>query len=310
MGVLNSKTRVVDVVMTPNGRASLALGGLNVAYATFTDGQTYYEPSSITGSYDTTTDRIFLESPGSLPQDTLSLTTDDTGKLIPASAFGTNITQQGTLYTDSTPVVGYQTGSGFSSAVTNIVNMFQTAYMYNALIGSRAPLDDDQNFSIVPNSASFNMPSDLVIDDVAEIDSADSLFFDKRFANLPQFKFLPPVVSSAGIVTELGKYNNIKKFNQYTYEDLKNDVFGTEKFPIKQRSDINIETSTQENDLIVQMYEITNDGVTKLDAVDYGEVIDYTDSDHQQKRVIFFGKVFLDSSETATYVNLFTVVVD
>lgn len=310
MGVLNSKTRVVDVVMTPNGRASLALGGLKVAYATFTDGQTYYDESSISGSYDTATDRIFLEAPGSLPQDTLSLTTDDTGKLIPASAFGTNITQRGTLYTDSTPVVGYQTGSNFSSAVRNVVNMFQTAYSYNSLIGTRTPVDDDQNFSIVPNSASFNILTDLKVDDVAEIDTADSLFFDKRFANLPQFKFLPPVVSSAGITSELGKYSNIKKFNQYTYDDLKTDVFGTSTTPVKQRSDIDIETSTRENDLVVQMYEITNDGVTKLDAVDYGEAIDYTDKDHQQKRIIFFGKVFLDNSETATYVNLFTVVFD
>lgn len=58
------------------------------------------------------------------------------------------------------------------------------------------------------------------------------------------------------------------------------------------------------------MYEVTNNGVTKLDAVDYGEFVDYTDREHPQKRVLFFGKVFLDNTETATYVNIFTVVLD
>lgn len=314
MGALDSKTRVLDVVMTPNGRASLARGGFNVAYASFTDGQTFYDPGSISGSYDTATDRIFLEAPGSLPQDTLVITTDDSGDLIPASAFGTNIDAKGTLYeidyTGYRPVSGYQTGSNFSSAVDNVTSMFQTAYSYNSIIGTRPPLDEDLDFTIVPTTASFSTIGISGSESVSEIDTADSLFFDKRFANLPQFKFLPPVVSTGGAVGFLGKFRNIKKFNQYTYEDLKSDVFGTDSNPIKQRRDVTIESTTLQNDLVIQMYEITNDGVTKLDAVDYGEVVDYTDNNHQQKRIVFFGKVFLDNSETATYVNLFTVVFD
>jgi len=312
MGVLNSKTRVIDVVMTPNGRASLAQGGLNVAYASFTDGQTYYDPGSISGSYDAATDRIFLETPSSLPQDTLTLTTDDSGDLIPASAFGTNIDAVGTLYniTGTKAVTGYQTGSDFSSAVSNITNMFKTAYEYNSFIATRPPLDDNLDFTIIPSSASFIIDSRLSQAEVTEIDAVDSLFFDKRFANLPQFKFLPPVVESRGTVGLLGRYKNIKKFNQYTYENLKTDVFGTDSEPVKPRFDVNIETTTQTNDIVMQMYEVTNNGLTKLDVVDYGEVIDYADREHQQKRILFFGKVFLDNSETATYVNLFTVVID
>jgi hypothetical protein len=314
MGILDPKTRILDVALTPNGRAALARGGLNVAYASFTDGQTFYDPASITGSYDTATDRIFLEVPSSLPQDTLALVTDDSGDLIPASAFGTDIDARGTLYVSSisgkNPVTGYSTGNGFSSAVDNIVNMFQTSFEYNSIIGTRPPLDSDTSFEIVPISGTFSM--DGVAGDlpISEIDTADSLFFDKRFANLPQFKFLPPTVSSGGTSRLLGKYRNIKRFNQYTYEDLKRDVFGTDRNPIKERRDFDIERSSLSNDIVMQMYEITNDGVAKLDAVDYGEVIDYSDKEHQQKRILFFGKVFVDNSETATFINLFTVVID
>lgn len=311
MGALDSKTRVIDVVMTPNGRASLARGGLNVAYATFTDGQTYYDPGSISGSYDTAADRIFLEAPSSLPQDTLTQITDDTGKLLPVDAFGTYASSDGTVYySGSLRITGYQTGSVFSSAVTNVTNMFQTAYEYNSFISTRPPLDDDLEFTIVPNNTSFSIPSDLTDSSISEIDTVDSLFFDKRFANLPQFKFLPPVVSSGDTVAPLGQFRNIKKFNQYTYNDLKTEVLGTDTDPIKPRRDIDITSTTLENDLVIQMHEVTNNGVTKLDIVDYGEVVDYTDRDHQQKRILFFGKVLLDNSETATYVNLFTVVID
>jgi len=90
MGILDPKKRVVDVVMTPLGREALSRSGLNVAYASFTDGQAYYDESSISGSYDQATDRIYLEAPGSLPQDTLALVTDDTGDLIPSFVFGSD----------------------------------------------------------------------------------------------------------------------------------------------------------------------------------------------------------------------------
>lgn len=315
MGVLDSKTRVLDVVLTPTGRAALARGGLNVSYATFTDGQAYYDPSSITGSYDSATDRIMLEAFPSLPQDILSQTTDDEGNLIPASAFGsgsssTSIDATGKLYSGSNPVSGYQTDGAFSSAVSNIVNMFQTSFSYNTIIGTRPPLDDDTNFTILPTSTTFRIDESLPTESITEIDTADSLFFDKRFANLPQFKFLPPVVSTEGKTGQLGRFRNIKKFNQYSYDDLKREVFGTDSSPVKQRRDIDITDTSISNDLILQMYEVTNIGVTKLDAVDYGEFVDYTDREHPQKRVLFFGKVFLDNTETATYVNIFTVVLD
>ena len=58
------------------------------------------------------------------------------------------------------------------------------------------------------------------------------------------------------------------------------------------------------------MYEITVDGVTKLESFDYGEVTDLTDRARQNKRVIFFGKVQTDQYESATFLNLFTVVLD
>lgn len=314
MGILDPKKRVMDVIMTPIGRESLSKDGLSIAYATFTDGQAYYDPSSITGSYDTASDRIYFEAPSSLSQDLFCLTTDDTGKLIPANVFGTSITSDGSLYEQSiegsSAVVGLQSGSNFSSAVTSVINLFQQSFSYNTIIGSRDPLDEESDFVVTPNTASFDVPLDVYTNDFESINNVDSLFFDKRFSNLPQFKFLPPFTKKSGTKSNLGKFQNIKRFNDYTLNDLKSEVFGTNSDPVKQRVDVDFETTSNTNDITLQMYEITTSGVTKLDAVDFGEVVDRSDKTRPSKRVIFFGKVFLDDTQTATYVNLFTVVLD
>jgi|GEM_PF-4681672 len=319
MGILDSKKRVVDIVMTPQGRASLARSGLKIAYASFTDGQAYYDPSSITGSYDTATDRVYLESPGSLPQDILAIVTDDTGDIIPATAFGSNndtgvkVAKDGKIYVNyagSNPVAGTNPGNDFSSAVSDITNMFQKSFSMNTVIGTRDPIDDESDFEINPTETTFQFTEDGTDLPVASINLADSIFFDKRFSNLPQFKFLPPVAKTGGQTVEIGNFKNIKSFNSYTYQDIKEETLGTESAPVKQRAEFEIVNSSMQNDMVIQMYEVNADGVLKLDAVDYGNVIDTTDRQRPLKRIIFYGKVFLDDTETVTYVNLFTVVID
>lgn len=310
----------MDVVMTPIGRAALANGGLDVSYASFTDGQTYYDPSSISGSYDFATDRIFLEAPASLPQDTLAMITDDSGDLIPVSAYGTNTDAEGHVFVwsgelindsigGSTNINGLISGEDFSSSVSDVTNMFQTSFSYNTIIGSRDPLDDEEDFLINPNSASFQVPDITSSFSVTSINVADSIFFDRKFANLPQFRFLPPVVRTGGSNVKIGEYDSLKGFNRYPYERLKIDLgIGTKD--VKENKKIIFQKTSNTNDIVLQLYEITNSTVTKLDAVDYGEVTDLTDTERSQKRIVFFGKVFLDDTDTVTFINLFTVVID
>jgi hypothetical protein len=317
MGILDSKTRVMDVVMTPWGRSMLARGGLNVAYASFTDGQTYYDPSSISGSIDSAVDRIYLESPASLPQDMLAVVTDDSGNIIPtivlaSSSYASTLGSDGTIYSGSLAINGINPtfSSSFSSAIIDLTNTFQAAYKLNTIIGSRDPLDDTDSFVINPVTASFTINSSDNLGIISSIGTANSLFFDRRFSNSPQFKFLPPVVKNGDTDVNLGTFVNIKESNSYTYEDMKNEIFGTDQNPIKQRFDSNFQDTSLSNDIVMQMYEITVDGVTKLESFDYGEVTDLTDRARQNKRVIFFGKVQTDQYESATFLNLFTVVLD
>jgi len=69
--------------------------------------------------------------------------------------------------------------------------------------------------------------------------------------------------------------------------------------------------TSEDNNIVMQMFE-TNDQklkFKKLDVIDFGE-FSTQHSKRPNKHIFFAGKVFLDSFDVPTYVNLFTIVLD
>ena len=66
------------------------------------------------------------------------------------------------------------------------------------------------------------------------------------------------------------------------------------------------------SNVLTQIYEKdTIDGkLKKLDIVDAGEFLDESDSERLVKRVFYVGKVYNDSNNYATFLNLFTLIWD
>jgi len=81
MGILDNKTRILDAILTAEGRRQIAEGTFNVTHVTFEDGSMVYQPDSEEGHVDPT-DRIYLEA-STLPQDQIIFETNDSGKLVP-----------------------------------------------------------------------------------------------------------------------------------------------------------------------------------------------------------------------------------
>lgn len=79
-GILDSKSRVLDVLLTAEGRKQAADGKLNVSYVTFTDAEVSYQKDAEEGHVDPTT-KIYFEA-CSLPQDRIVFETDESGNLI------------------------------------------------------------------------------------------------------------------------------------------------------------------------------------------------------------------------------------
>jgi hypothetical protein len=85
MGILDSKSRVMDAITTVEGRRQLAAGTFEVSYVTFTDAGVSYESDAVDGHVDPT-GRIYLEA-ASLPQDQIVFEANDEGYLNPVREY-------------------------------------------------------------------------------------------------------------------------------------------------------------------------------------------------------------------------------
>jgi hypothetical protein len=66
-----------------------------------------------------------------------------------------------------------------------------------------------------------------------------------------------------------------------------------------------MERSTVTNNVALQVFETTsNNGVRKMDLIDFGSVT----VGQRQVRVVFAGRVFINSYEFPTFVNVLTLV--
>ena len=80
-GILDSKVRVIDAVITQEGKRQIANGGLRSIFASVSDKHTYYEADAASGSSDATV-RLYFESPTECINDSIVMESDDSGKLL------------------------------------------------------------------------------------------------------------------------------------------------------------------------------------------------------------------------------------
>ena len=76
-GILDSKTRFIDMIVTQEGKRQISTGGLRAKYASISDDQTFYDPLEV----DDVSNRIFFQSMGS-HNEVIVLEKDDSGRLI------------------------------------------------------------------------------------------------------------------------------------------------------------------------------------------------------------------------------------
>lgn len=80
-GILDKKSRIIDAILTEEGRRQMAEGTYSVSYVTFSDAGVAYESDSVEGHVDPT-NRIYFEA-CNLPQDKIVFEADDSGNIYP-----------------------------------------------------------------------------------------------------------------------------------------------------------------------------------------------------------------------------------
>jgi len=312
--ILDNKTRVMDVVVTSEGKRQIGSGDFKIAYATFTDRHTYYDKSSISGSYDSATSRPFLEAT-SLAFDQITIESDDNGAVIPFATIVTDADKRvnvmgGTIVENGVPQNNVNPKTLDTLADTIIASTLGN-FKKQMIISSRDPLDDSETFDLSVNDIKFNYGNrgPIVGDDVnVSLDQAASVFTDKLFSNAPNFMFLPPVAKTQTGITTLGQYKDIRNVEKYDYDDLIKDLVGSvPDQPICPNETIEFTNTSSTNDICIQAFEINN-SFSKLEMVDFGEI--YPKSAGESKRVIFLGKTYTDRFGATNFANIFTLILE
>jgi len=318
-GILDNRTRIMDTIVTLEGRRQMADGKLRVEYVSFTDGGTFYDPDVISGSADATK-RIYFEQ-CHLPQDQITFEADDSGRLKPfKNSKGINTTIAGKLYENYSSSANFEflTDSAFASAAETLIASSVNNFNNLQVIGTKDYVFENDGFDIGPNSVTFEITNEKPVSvqnpDLTNrfLNELPSLFNDKLLSNVLNFKYLPPVnkientlIDKTDLaVIEANKIGNYEKLgtDPFTPQQLETELSTYEKSGYKKL--VKFDPTSMKNRLVSQFFEIDNTEMKKLDVIDYGTY----QYNGVQKQAFFVGKVFLDSNGSQTFVRLFTLV--
>lgn len=287
-GILEQKSRVIDVVFTPDGRRQILTGEARIKYASFSDSGAIYEGNS-ENILDQSSANIGLES-FSTQWDQVVVETDDNGKLF--SFIGNEVS----LTPDQKIILSGSIQSSILNAAEVISESSLQSVKNLQLIKNKKIRVNDKGLKFSKSSHNFDYyhpfngePSTTFLEDV------DPIFSNRRFSNNNNFLYLPPTqTGNNGGTTPLGNYYraNEKGGQNEILNSLKGIEF--EKFDSSKY--------TEENELIIQFFEEKEGNLTKLDVVPYK-------LKNKKNTIYFVGKVLNDKDGIPKFVNIFTVVI-
>jgi hypothetical protein len=350
MGILDKKTRFIDLVITQEGKRQIAAGKLRAELASLSDGSAFYDKSE----FDDVQNRIYFEVM-ERPENSIVLEKDDSGRLLPfdfsptGSIVGNNIFL-GEVSENNVLQMKAVTGSQFASTEAEIMDAMLRHFKNNYLLGTHDQIGSNE-FVVSPREVVFEINNKAPFSnnprsEVINVDFAEPFFLDPRLSHLPNFQFLPPINKNG---SSFGIYEDLRATNEETWEDiktrldynnyenidhnassenLKDNYFGNLKNnsrkllldsgelpgrPVQKNivKEFQIEKTSFENNLLIQMFEDSpGSTMTKLDIIDAGVFYDENDEQFPNKRVFYLGKVYFDSYQTPTFINMFTLVME
>lgn len=227
-GILDSKTRFIDLIVTSEGKRQLASGDLRAEYASFTDMHTFYDKAL--GAKDAS-GRIFFEVMDR-PENVIVVEKDDSGRLIEmnfsttSSIVGDNIFT--TNYSENVPSLLATSGSQFASVSSDFISASINHFNKNYLIGTKQGLKG-QEFKLDSNSAVFTISNSIPFSagpkqKIINVNRADPFLLDEKLSHLPNCQFLPPVNQDG---SAYGSYSDLRNTSKQNWADIKNELGAT-----------------------------------------------------------------------------------
>jgi hypothetical protein len=304
-GFLDSKQRMIDVLITNEGRRQLARGKMQIKFATFTDLDAFYEADVVSGSSDATL-RPHIEA-FSRSQDRITFESDSAGNLSEFSGGDKGMLAGNVLITSGSKFLNFPSSSIRREAQLDILTSSFDHFSAQMLLSTDDPLDDDMAFTLGAESIGFDVVDDTLSNrqgvSIASLNDVESFFQDKRLSHIPNFKYMPPRNASTPEEPEgslLGDYPRFDQGNIMTFSDLMAELADREHRVVR------FTETSRDGNIFGQFFEIRDDIMKKLDVIDFGEHIDQASGISQH--VYFAGRIFVDNRGSHTFVNLFTLI--
>jgi len=312
-GILDNKKRVMDTIVTQEGKRQLASGQFQIKYASFTDGTAFYEGDILSGSSDATI-RLSFEAANRY-QDNIVFETDDSGNMLAFQGGKTSMTPEGSLLLsgDGTAAPSVViTAEAFSSAVTSLTDAsLESFYDLNIITTNDGNLirksRTKEGFYIrnirkdhftISDSTSFSSGKST-----GTLEESSAFILDEKLAHVDNFQFLPPINNNDK--TRNGSYvdyndtpNGKRILDRQLYRELRKS----------QTLTISLRNISRSNNSFIQIFE-TNENdkkITKLDTIDYGNI----KIGKRSYYVVFVGKVMIDKYNQPTFINMFTLLME
>jgi hypothetical protein len=320
-GILNSKSRVFDTVVTSEGRRRLANGGLNVKYVSFTDAATFYAADLTSGSADASA-RLYLEQCG-LPHDAIMFRADEAGNVLHDAALNTKNGQL-IAYSFDPAVTGSQQavnvlsgGAEFSVRADDMLSLPSTNFSRLQAIGTLDTTFDDNEFAVSNSDLAFvigdDKPLAKIDSHVAHVDQLESVFNDARLSNVANFTYLPPINKVRDVSIDTSDYHNTLQFSLGSYPmwgrtqcltgaQIEQELRHYEE--LGYRRVITFDPTSLANNIVGQFFEIGFNTIRKLDVIDFGTYVWLGVTYH----AYFVGRLVVDNNETDTFLHIFTIV--
>ena len=345
-GILDNKSRVIDAILTTEGKRQMAAGGFVVKFVTYSDSNVFYQKDAET-SHEDPTNKIYLEC-FNLPHDQIIFESDDAGKLVPfnqhsfisptitpgaltsslswtnfskgklkenTKSYGINFVTQGTY--NEKPIKN----DAFASQIEDILASSFDNFKKIKLIGSKDRVFEDQEFALSNNEIAFTILPDnktVQMQNPSNVNSIDALFNDEKLRNIDNFLYLPPIkkISNSGLdKTDIPSLEAAGLFlgaypawGPINKLTLADIKDELSKYESAAKT-IYFDPTSRDNELIAQMFEITPDSVSKLDVIDYGKVNNNSNSPFADSHHVFFiGKILIDDAGSTNFIHIFTLV--
>ena len=197
MGILDKKSRIMDVIVTPEGRRQMHSGDFRAEFVSFSDRSAYYASDSVTGSVaENASSRLYFEAK-QLPIDKIVYETDSDGQLLgsmidPNTRFfgegGILIRDENGNFQKVPDDKFVKNAEGITSSSIDNLQKLKTISSVNSSKFNMEIEDNKVTFDITNSIPFGSLPYKNMID----LKTAEPIVYDKKLNNLTQFKFLPP----------------------------------------------------------------------------------------------------------------------